>query len=221
MLRGGRSPTDPDGGSTAGATGDALAPAGRDGRPTAGITAYQVGSIDIGHRGPIAEIVRTTGMVGEHEIAIALELFDATYGLPSGGADTGDAGEGSDYEFLGLFDPTGVLLGYACFGPTPGTDRGYDLYWIAVTPAAQGGGGGTFLIGEVERRLRGRNARLVLAETSSRAAYAPTRAFYVARGYIEGARVRDFYGPADDRVMFTKRLQPAPRIRGSRGGEAR
>jgi ribosomal protein S18 acetylase RimI-like enzyme len=161
-----------------------------------------------------------TGMFGEQEIAVALELFDVTYGPPSG-TGAGEFEEGCDYEFLGLFDTAGALLGYACFGPTPGTDRGYDLYWIAVAPAVQGSGGGTFLIGEVERRLRGRNARLVLAETSSRDAYAPTRAFYVARGYTEGARVREFYGPEDDRVMFTKRLQPAPRIRGSRGGEAR
>lgn len=200
-------------------------PGGRPGgdRLSGAISAYQIGAIDVEHRVVIADIVRSTGMFGEHEIAVALELFDATYGPRSGDADAGagDTGAGSDYEFLGLFDTGGSLLGYACFGPTPGTDRGYDLYWIAVTPAVQGAGGGTFLIGEVERRLRGRNARFMLAETSSRPAYAPTRAFYVARGYTEGARVREFYGPADDRVLFTKRLQPAPRIRGSRGGDGR
>lgn len=219
VHRGGPRSTDPDGGSIAGKRGNAPVPGGRTDRPSGGVAVYQVGAIDIGHRDAIAEIVRTTGMFGEHEIAIALELFDATYGPP--GVEAGESGQGSDYEFLGLFEAAGRLLGYACFGPTPGTDRGYDLYWIAVTPGAQSAGGGTFLIGEIERRLRERNARLVLAETSSRTAYAPTRAFYVARGYTEGARVRDFYGPADDRVMFTKRLQPAPRIRGSRGGEAR
>jgi GNAT superfamily N-acetyltransferase len=181
-----------------------------------GVTAYQTGEIRIGHREAIADIVRATGMFSVLEVAVALELFDATYGPPSG-----PAADESDYEFLGLFDTGGLLLGYACFGPTPGTDRGYDLYWIAIAAQAQGAGAGSFLIGEVERRLRERNARLVLAETSSRDAYAPTRAFYAARGYTESARVRVFYGPDDDRVLFTKRLQPAPRVRGSRGGETR
>jgi GNAT superfamily N-acetyltransferase len=185
----------------------------------AGVVAYQSGEIHIGHREAIADIVRATGVFSALEIAVALELFDTTYGPPLGPADA--AGEGSGYEFLGLFDTAGALLGYACFGPTPGTDRGYDLYWIAITPEAQGAGAGTFLIGEVERRLRERNARLVLAETSSRTAYQATRAFYVARGYTESARVRAFYGPEDDRMLFTKRLQPAPRVRGSRGGEVR
>jgi ribosomal protein S18 acetylase RimI-like enzyme len=162
-----------------------------------------------------------------------VELFDETYGAPpssrtggarsarsarSGAAVVRDASAESDYEFLGLFDKRNRLVGYACFGPTPGTDRGYDLYWIAVNPAVQGAGGGTFLIGEVERQLGERNARFVLAETSSRSEYAATRAFYVARGYAEAARVREFYGPADDLVLFTKRLQPAPRSRLAAGG---
>lgn len=226
MAPGGRPPTDPDGGaagSAAGARGGAPthASSSRVDPRAVGITAYQVGAIDIGHREAIADIVRATGVFGELEIAVAIELFDATYGPPLAGEDAAAAGEGADYEFLGLFDTGGALIGYACFGPTPGTDRGYDLYWIAVAPAAQGTGAGTFLMSEVERRLRERNARLVLAETSSRVAYAPTRAFYMARGYTEAARVREFYGPEDDRVMFTKRLQPAPRVRGSRGGDAR
>jgi GNAT superfamily N-acetyltransferase len=211
----GRPRTDPEDGGRAATSGR------RPQTKAMGITAYQVGEIRIEHREAIADIVRATGVFSVLEIAVALELFDITYGPPSGPVDADAAGEGADYEFLGLFDTTGGLLGYACFGPTPGTDRGYDLYWIAIAPQAQGAGGGGFLIGEVERRLRERNARLVLAETSSREAYAPTRAFYVARGYTESARVRAFYGPADDRVLFTKRLQPAPRVRASRGGEAR
>jgi hypothetical protein len=55
---------------------------------------------------------------------------------------------------------------------------------------------------------------MVVIETSSRADYAPTRRFYHKRGYLESARLRDFYAPGDDRVVLTKRvavssLQPA------------
>ena len=72
-----------------------------------------------------------------------------------------------DYSFLGAFTPDDELVGYACFGPTPGTDRTYDLYWIAVDPAAHRAGIGTTLLSEVERRLQGQHARMLVVETSS------------------------------------------------------
>ena len=117
----------------------------------------------------------------------------------------------SSYHFLGAFTPEDELAGFACYGPTPGTDRTFDLYWIAVHPSAQGTGSGTILLSEVERRLEDTDARLFVVETSSRPEYDPTRAFYRARGYAEAARMRDFYAPSDDRVIFTKRFRtPRP-----------
>jgi ribosomal protein S18 acetylase RimI-like enzyme len=115
----------------------------------------------------------------------------------------------SSYEFVGAYDERGTLTGYACFGPTPGADGTFDLYWIAVHPAAQGGGQGSRLLEEIERQLRARDGRLLIVETSSRQAYASTRRFYDGRGYDEAARVADFYAPADDRVIYTKRLTRA------------
>ena len=44
---------------------------------------------------------------------------------------------------------------------------------------------------------------LVLKETVQ---YAATRQFYAKIGYDEEARVRQFYGPQDDKVMFWKSL---------------
>ena len=76
---------------------------------------------------------------------------------------------------------------------------------VHLTP----GRAGTRLLAEVERRLGENAGRLLVVETSGRAAYAPTRAFYARRGYTEVARVRDFYAPGDDRIVFTKRLSPA------------
>jgi hypothetical protein len=46
----------------------------------------------------------------------------------------------------------------------------------------------------------------LLVETSSRPDYENTRAFYARCGYIEAARIKDFYAPADDRIMLTTRL---------------
>ena len=148
------------------------------------------------HRARVAEIVRATGMFSDDEIAVAVELFDEGTAAPDG------------YRLLGVFAGA-ELLGYACYGPTPATDRTHDLYWIAVDPRAQGTGAGTRLLAAVERRLRDDAARLLVVETSGRAQYAPTRAFYLRRGYAEVARVRDFYAPGDDRIVFTKRLSSA------------
>ena len=49
-------------------------------------------------------------------------------------------------------------------------------------------------------------ARLIVVETAGRAAYAPTRAFYEARGYRAVSRIPDFYAPGDDQVVYVKAL---------------
>jgi ribosomal protein S18 acetylase RimI-like enzyme len=44
------------------------------------------------------------------------------------------------------------------------------------------------------------------AETSGRPQYEPTRAFYERMGYQVAARLKDFYAPGDDKVIFARRL---------------
>ena len=163
------------------------------------------------NRSSVRDILVATNVFREAEIDVAIELFDEVFGVPmsvEGAAPQFQtAPASSDYFFLGAFTPEEELAGFACYGPTPGTDRTYDLYWIAVHPSAQGSGSGTILLNEVERRLKGQNARLLVVETSSRSDYKNTRGFYFRRGYVEAARACDFYAPADDRITFTKRLQ--------------
>jgi ribosomal protein S18 acetylase RimI-like enzyme len=174
----------------------------------------RVASLEPRHRPRIESIVRATGVFSEDEVAVALELFDSVFGdrLPAPGNSAENrppTAERPDYEFIGAFlgdEP----VGYACFGATPGTDRTWDLYWIAVHPDAQRTGAGAALMSEVERRLDERRARLLVIETSSRDDYAPTRRFYQKRGYMEAARLRDFYDQGDDRVVLTRRFPPGP-----------
>jgi len=157
-----------------------------------------------GQRTRVAEILRSSRLFREDEVDVALELFDESV--------INREGE-QDYTFFGAYNTGGELNGFACYGPTPDTDRTYDLYWIAVDETAQGAGSGSALLAEVERRLRESGARLVVVETSSRPDYEGTRGFYLRRGYREAARVSDFYGPSDGRVIFTKQLQPGVRPR--------
>jgi GNAT superfamily N-acetyltransferase len=143
-------------------------------------------------RGRIEEISGAVGLFRPDEVAVALEVFDgAVAGSP-------------DYLALGA-EHDGRLAGWICWGPTPCTVGTFDLYWMAVDPALHGAGIGTALLAAMEQRLAG-VARLVVVETAGRADYAPTRAFYQARGYQAASRIPDFYAPGDDQVVYVKLL---------------
>ncbi|HTI06190.1 MAG TPA: GNAT family N-acetyltransferase [Gemmatimonadales bacterium] len=143
------------------------------------------------HRARLEQLTRDTGLFREEEVQTAVELLDESLG--------GD----DDYQFVGAFDGD-RLLGYACWGPTPGTAGTWDLYWIVVDRERQGRGLGTELLEEVEQRLTTHDARLIVVETSSRPDYEPTRKFYEARGYTKAATIADYYAPGDDLVIYTK-----------------
>lgn len=164
-------------------------------------------------RSRVSRLLVATAAFSSEEVDVALELFDATFSvddtsrLPARREGPGlPSGDPPDYEFLGVFGDSDELLGYACFGPAPSSEGTYDLYWLAVDPAAQGRGAGRALVHEVERLLVARQARLLAVETSSRDSYARSREFYARCGYTEAARVRDFYAVADDRIILTTRL---------------
>ena len=143
------------------------------------------------HRARLEQLTRGAGLFREEEVATAVELLDESL-----------AGD-DDYRFVGAFDGD-QLVGYACWGPTPGTEATNDLYWIVVDRGRQGAGVGSQLLGEVERRLTADGRRLVVVETSSRADYAPTRGFYEARGFTRAATIPGYYAPGDDLVIYTK-----------------
>ena len=147
------------------------------------------------HRARLEQLTRGTGLFREEEVATALELLDESL--------SGDDG----YQFVGAFAGD-QLVGYACWGPTPGTEGTHDLYWIVVVRERQSRGVGTQLLRAVESRLTAHGARLVVVETSSRADYGPTRRFYETRGYTRAATIPGYYAPGDDLVIYTKDLTP-------------
>lgn len=149
-------------------------------------------------RAAIIEILKDTRFFYEDEIVVATEVLD----------DALAKGPQGDYQSLVFEDKAGAggVLGWVCFGATPCTQGTFDIYWLAVSPAAQGRGIGRALMAETESRIAARGGRLAIVETAGRAAYAPTRAFYQRIGYEEAARVADFYAPGDDKVIFLKRL---------------
>lgn len=117
-------------------------------------------------------------------------------------------GSAPDDEWL-VVDDGGTVGAAAYYAPEPFADRMWNLYFIAVDPRQQGNGIGGALLAHVEDRLRERgseHARVLIVETSSTDQYARTRDFYRVNGYDEEARIRQFYGPHDDKVVFWKSL---------------
>jgi ribosomal protein S18 acetylase RimI-like enzyme len=100
----------------------------------------------------------------------------------------------------------GQVLGFACYGQRPLTQGTYDLYWIAVDKKHHRQGIGEILLSEAEKQVKARGGRLLIAETAGKSAFEPTRHFYLKTGYELEARIRDFYSPGDDLVIFTKHL---------------
>lgn len=149
--------------------------------------------LDRAHRARLEQLTRATGLFRPAEVAIAVELLDASL--------DGD----DDYRLLGAYVGD-ELVGYACWGPTPGTRGTFDLYWIVVDPAWQAKGVGTQLLAAVEEALMADGCRLIVVETSSRADYAPTRAFYERRGYARSATLPGYYAADDDLVIYLKDL---------------
>lgn len=125
------------------------------------------------------------------EVAVALELIDASLNDPASG-----------YTCFVAHDA--ALAGYICFGPTPMTAATWDLYWIAVAPALQGRGIGRALYEAFVAHMRAHGGRNIRIETSSKESYAATGGFYERLGFAIDGRLRDFYAEGDDLLIFYK-----------------
>ncbi len=161
-------------------------------------------------RGAIQRIVESTGNFTPLETATALELVDEALAR----------GESSGYLVYVLVDE-GRTVGYVCIGPTPLTLGTWDLYWIAVERTGQGRGYGQRLLAYAEDEVHRRGGRLLLIETSSQESYGATIRFYERAGYRLEARIRNFYKPGDDKLVFARDLdQGSSTPEGNDAGES-
>jgi GNAT superfamily N-acetyltransferase len=155
-------------------------------------TAYRT-EVRRADRQNVGSLVAKTGFFSAEERLIATELIDERLAK----------GDESGYFFL-FAEEKERLVGYACFGPIPGTLQSFDLYWIVVDPSLQRHGVGRSLLEAAEREMAKRGAGRIYIDTSSRPQYEPTRGFYKACGYREEAFLADFYAPGDGKIVFVK-----------------
>lgn len=146
-------------------------------------------------RDHVRRIVTSTEMFTPAEVDVAVELVDERL----------HKGDASGYWFL-LAERDGLPLGYACYGPIACTKSSFDLFWIAVEQSSRGLGIGRVLMAASEARAREMGCTRLYVETSDRAAYLSTRAFYERIGYQREATLEDFYAPGDHKVIYVKAL---------------
>ncbi|MFN2297382.1 MAG: GNAT family N-acetyltransferase [Anaerolineales bacterium] len=147
-------------------------------------------------RAAIGEIVRRSGVFSAEEEETVYELFDEY-------VESDDSG----YEWLSA-RVDGALAGFICFGSTPLTEGGYDLYWICTDPDWRNRGIGRCLFAAMESSIRKWGGRLVMIWTSGAEAYLPSHRFYERMGCGLSATVRDYYRPGEDLLVFVKYLPP-------------
>lgn len=144
----------------------------------------------------IQDITARAGVFSQEEVECVSELWQEYLTLGA---------ESCGYNFI-VAREANQVLGFACYGPRDLTNGVFDLYWIAVDPAARRGGVGRELLSVSEEAVRKRGGRMLIAETSGTPLYEPTRKFYLGMGYAAEAVIKDFYTPGDDLAIFVKRL---------------
>ncbi|MDI6797275.1 MAG: GNAT family N-acetyltransferase [Desulfatibacillaceae bacterium] len=145
--------------------------------------------------GKVHRLVRITGFFSDEEVDVAKELVDERLAK----------GDSSGYHFV-MAEHYGRLVGYSCYGRIPGTASSHDLYWIAIHPEFQGRGLGRRLLLETEKKIKQAGGTRVYADTSQRAQYASTRAFYESCGYRLETVLEDFYDRGDGKAIYSKPL---------------
>ncbi len=143
----------------------------------------------------LVALAQATGFFNPDESVVVREMLDDYFGDPASG------------EFMWAVyreEPGAPPLGFVCYGPASLSDDVYDLYWIAVDPKYQARKIGSALLRYVEEDLQRRGARQLYIETSDTEQYAPTRAFYVRRGYEQAAHFTDYYHIGDGKVIYRK-----------------
>jgi GNAT superfamily N-acetyltransferase len=143
----------------------------------------------------IREIVESTGFFYDFETEIAVELIE----------DRLENGESTGYHFV-FAEVDGVTAAYACFGHIEMTRSCFDLYWIVTHHEFRGKGIGKKLLDEMYSQARKFGCTIIIAETSGREHYAPTRAFYDSAGYTLEATIKDYYDKGDDKLIYIKRF---------------
>jgi ribosomal protein S18 acetylase RimI-like enzyme len=143
----------------------------------------------------VMRILKNTPEFNALDRSVAEEVIDAYLYNPSG----------EEYHAL-VAETDDKVAGYVCYGHNSMTVSTWDIYWIAVAHDVQGKGIGRELMAAAENNIRKTGGKLIVLETSSTPLYDRTNRFYIKLNYTLVCRIADFYGPADDQILYIKRF---------------
>ena len=146
-------------------------------------------------RDTMQQILKDTGTFDSQEVDTALELVDEYL----------KNGSGEYHVYVETNKKR--IRGFVCYGKAALSETAYDLYWIAVHPDSHGQDIGTRLLKFTEKEVSKNGGRMILVETSSSAGYKKARTFYRRCGYLQTARIPDFYSVGDDKLILIKKLK--------------
>ncbi|MDD4141649.1 MAG: N-acetyltransferase [Bacteroidales bacterium] len=127
------------------------------------------------------------------EIDVAIELVETVI---SGGNNV------ENYRII-IAEECARVVGYICYARVPCTVSTYEFYWLCVDRTCQGHGIGRHLIDEALNEIAALKGLKVVLQTAGREQYKPTQMFYKACGFIEEARLKDYFAKGDDCLIFT------------------
>jgi GNAT superfamily N-acetyltransferase len=159
---------------------------------------------------PLIRSAEASDVAAVRDIAIGTGLFDVE-SWPDVESIMMDSRNGAleDHTWIVREGAEREVVGAAYYAPEPFSYRMWNLYFLGVRPENQGSGTGAALVAHVEEVLRSRGERVLIIETSGVDGFEATRDFYRKQGYDQEARIREFYGPGDDKIVFWKALYTA------------
>ena len=138
----------------------------------------------------IHRISESAGVFSQREIASVGEMLDAFFNPTP------------DDDHIFLIHRAPAVVGFACYGPTPFTDRVWEVYWICVERKHQRNHVGHELMEHIKSTLRAQSARALYLETSDSDAYQAARVFYEHEGFENVAHLADFYAAGEGKKTF-------------------
>lgn len=146
--------------------------------------------------------------VEKRDVAQIKGIADATALFPSEMLDEMISGyfDGSKPDIWFSCTLEGQAISFGFCEPERMTEGTWNLLAIAVLPEHQGSGVGAEMLRYLEGRLAKQGGRILLVETAGIPEFERTRDFYRKNGFTEEARIREFYEPGVDKIVFWKRL---------------
>jgi len=140
---------------------------------------------------------------GLKKVVDSSELFPSEY-LDEMISDYFNNPDTQDIWFTYIDNIKQVAIGYCV--PEKLTDGTYNLLAIGVSQDTQRKGIASQMMNYIEQRLKQKDGRILIVETSSDDAQIGARNFYKKIGYTQAAVIKDFWKDGEDKIVFWKKL---------------